>query len=281
MKKFTKAVLIIAAVFAVIGVGCCVAALALGVTRSEAEEALTNDYGQRVRNFSSRIHLGDWDHEDDQYTIGTGKHTFGDIRYIDVEFVSGDLHLLPAKDDMVTVNVKRQETGKETSVYLNDSDTLMLENDYRNSNCEVEIYIPDNVTMENMEINMDAGTVTVDTLNTRYLDVEIGAGEFKSSGKIYAEESDWELGTGAIDVKELECINADFSCDVGTIDVAIIGSENDYDQIISCDMGTVTIGGRKYASMSEDHDRMVDNPVGTIEADCGVGTIDITFKENK
>ena len=86
------------------------------------------------------------------------------------------------------------------------------------------------------------------------------------------------MGTGNVDLENLNVQNLEADCGIGNIDLDINGKESDYDYEISCSAGAVDIGDSSYSGIG--HEKKISNPgaSGKMDLDCGVGNITVDFE---
>lgn len=86
---------------------------------------------------------------------------------------------------------------------------------------------PKNVRFKETSIEVAAGTVTMcDEFRTDDLDVSVAAGEFTNTGKIRAaSDTTIAVGTGNVELSELDINNLEVDCGIGNVDLGILGKE--------------------------------------------------------
>ena len=86
------------------------------------------------------------------------------------------------------------------------------------------------------------------------------------------------MGTGNVDLDNLNVQNLEADCGIGNIDLDINGKESDYDYEISCSAGEIDIGDSSYSGIG--HEKKISNPgaSGKMDLDCGVGNITVDFE---
>jgi hypothetical protein len=111
-----------------------------------------------------------------------------------------------------------------------------------------------------------------------------------------SEESNYNVGAGTIELKELqakdvsiECGvgrvfiegtitgNNDITCGVGNVELNLDGEEDDYSYDIESGVGNINIEDDHYQSIS---DKRINNDgaVGAFKLDCSVGNITVDFQ---
>ena len=81
-----------------------------------------------------------------------------------------------------------------------------------------------------------------------------------------------DCNMGNIDIKNADAQQSVLDCDMGNIDVNFIGNSNEYEISKDVDMGSVNIKESKRDCENVRNKR-------TIEVNCDMGSVDVTFKE--
>lgn len=209
MKKFTKGMLIAAGIFGAVGIGLTTAGGVMGASMSELtgveslKRVLLVADGDYDYDDSDDYDSDDYD-DDDDYDDSSDYDDSDDYddsedyaRAVDEDEEDGTVYQLkyqPAKldielkyDDLILeegdsfcVRVY-DDSGKNVTV-KESSDTLKVKSTKKLSkNRKVCISYPEDVKLQELEIEMGAGTVYLNRdIETEKLSVEMGAGEFES-----------------------------------------------------------------------------------------------------
>jgi len=164
------------------------------------------------------------------------------------------------------------------------------------SNNIITLYIPDGASIQNVEIDLGAGTVDIDKLTAGNVSFDVGAGAVNvenmdvhkvsadlGAGKITingtAMDAEIDIGMGSFKWTGNISRDMDLSCSMGSVDIGLKGEdEKGHNYSISCSAGQVKVGGRKYAAGVGDMD--IDNgAIGTFDIDCSMGNVNIYFIE--
>lgn len=181
-----------------------------------------------------------------------------------------------------------------------ESETLVVEYDtqhhYRTSNhAKIVIEIPKGMQFGTVELNIGATDAEIEGLSCRELALYVGAGELTTTGFTVTEKMNVSLGAGALDIGggtygdvNLDCgvgelsmagtVNGDLvaDCGIGEMEIELLGKkEQDYNYKISCGMGEVEVNGKSYSNLSGSYQATNAGAVGTIDLDCGMGSIDV------
>ena len=289
MKKSSKVMLLTAAVVGVVGMGMSIGGVAMGATITGLN---LSKYGfdgivKQTAKYISLDDKDDWEQDWDEITQLGPVETDGDKEIFEtaptseLEFsLSGDELKFQSYDgDKLRIEV----TGsKKDKVRIGtEDDSLILETTGRSQNREITVSYPKNVRFKETSIDVAAGTVTMcDEFRTDDLDVSVAAGEFKNAGKIsVANDTTITVGTGNVELSELDIYNLEVDCGIGNVDLDILGKEADYNYEISCSAGNVDIGGSSYSGIG--HNKNITNPNARrdMNLDCGVGNITVNFEK--
>lgn len=289
MKKSSKVMLLIAAVVGVAGIGMSIGGVAMGATIAGLN---LSKYGfsDAIKKTTKYVSLDDkdsWEQDWDEITQLGPVETDGDKEIFEtaptseLEFsLSGDELKFQSYDgDKLRIEVTGSKKDK-VRIGIED-DSLILETTGRSQNREITVSYPKNVRFKETSIDVAAGTVTMcDEFRTDDLDVSVAAGEFTNAGKIsVANDTTITVGTGNVELSELDIYNLEVDCGIGNVDLNILGKEADYNYEISCSAGNVDIGGSSYSGVG--HNKNITNPNARrdMNLDCGVGNITVNFEK--
>ena len=137
------------------------------------------------------------------------------------------------------------------------------------------IYVPANLELREISMESGAGQIEMKEIHAKEISLEIGAGQGILEG-FSAEKLEVECGAGEILLQGEVTRKAEIDCGVGTVEFEAKGEYEDYDYEISCGMGEVVIDGKSYSGL--DKDQTIKNGSDRkIEADCGMGKIEISY----
>lgn len=306
MKKFTKAALIITAVFVLLGGILCAAGFAVGFQYSEFRSMISDGV------FRMRNHSWDWqdDSEDDFFWGGPNEsYSFDGEEYTAIENLKldvdyGEVYIKEGSEKegiQVEVTYRKARHKRQIGV-TREGSTLQIEESgskhrLGSDNVKIIIKIPAGKEFADVSLVNSAGSIVISReLTAENLNLIVDAGEcdveksLTVSGKIYgkvgageidiaqAEAARMELraGVGAIEVDKAAADDVILDCGIGSISLEMAGRETDYSYIIDCSVGDVEIGKNSYSGIGSK--REVKNP-GNKQMDikCNVGEIEIEF----
>lgn len=121
---------------------------------------------------------------------------------------------------------------------------------------ELVLYIPKGYVFPEAELELDAGSMEIESISAAKLKLECGA--------------------GAMDVKYADTEAGELKCSAGRLDVGLFGVKSDYNYTIKSAVGTVQIGDESYSGVTTKQD-IRNNAEKEIELECTMGSIRIAF----
>lgn len=250
MKRFIKFSLILASVFALIGVFCMIAAFSMGMN--------WNQLIDMVQNGEFAIQSDDFI-KDHNYSKHEDHHDHEKCSDLDIEFLAGKLNIM--YDDVDSIEVKQE--GMENFSSKIDGNTLKIRGGKKGItkgySGYITIVIPEGYVFENVDMEIGAGQAEINDLCAESLDIEVGAGQAEL---INLDVQYFSASTGA-----------------GQIEAELAESEEDYNYDVECGIGEIKIGKNSYGGFGRD--THIENPGAKREMDieCGVGQIVIEFQK--
>ncbi len=279
MKKFTKGMLIAAGIFAAAGIGLTAAGGVMGASMSE----LTG-----VNSLKRILWMTEWDDDHDDYddiddyddddyedrvehdgmehsaemgqknmepaAVGNESATDGTVYQLKYQPTKLDIELkydelILEEGDSFCVRVY-DDNGKNVTV-KESSDTLKVRSTKKLSKTrKVCISYPEDVKLQELEIEMGAGTVYLNRdIETEKLSVEMGAGEFESKNPVTARKADLEIGTGSMTFADLSARKTAGECGLGELDLTLTGTQEDYNYDLECGVGNLDVGSDSYSGL--------------------------------
>ena len=307
MKKFTKGMLIAAGIFAAAGIGLTAAGGVMGASMSE----LTG-----VNSLKRILWMTEWDDDHDDYddidddddddyedrvehdgmehsaemgqknmepaAVGNESATDGivyQLKYqptkLDIELKYDELIL--EEGDSFCVRVY-DDNGKNVTV-KESSDTLKVRSTKKLSKTrKVCISYPEDVKLQELEIEMGAGTVYLNRdIETEKLSVEMGAGEFDSKNPVTAKEADLEIGTGSMTFADLSAKKISGECGLGELDLTMTGTQEDYNYDLECGVGNLDVGSDSYSGLGREKSISNTGADRKLDLECGMGNVSVDF----
>ena len=191
-----------------------------------------------------------------------------ELKYDDLILEEGDSFCVRVYDD----------SGKNVTV-KESSDTLKVKSTKKLSkNRKVCISYPEDVKLQELEIEMGAGTVYLNRdIETEKLSVEMGAGEFESKNPVTAREADLEIGTGSMTFADLSARKTDGECGLGELDLTLTGTQEDYNYDLECGVGNLDVGSDSYSGLGREKSISNKGADRKLNLECGMGNISVDF----
>lgn len=142
-------------------------------------------------------------------------------------------------------------------------------------NMVIDVYVPQDYTFNMVGLDIDAGTINIDTLNTKRLTVDVDAGRVKGD-HVVTKTIDVDVDAGNVDFDYLDGEDLSFDVDAGAISATLAGKEEDYSYDVSCDVGSVKVGDYHTSGISSKERGGYGSR--RIEANCDAGTIKIKME---
>lgn len=290
MKIFARVMLIIAGVFAMAGIGLTAGGVAMGATLESVDivQKIRSHYEDNdgfFLDFLDDWDDGDWDEDWDEDLVETMSNGEDGVRefYTDpVENVEIDLRydeLILQAYDGDTIHIEVENDEEENVRIRSDSNSLEIKSVKKKNNRIVTVSYPRSLEFKKMEIDVDAGTVSLeDKLAAKDFSINVGAGEFISEETITADKAEIEVGAGNAEISTLDAKKIEGECGMGNIIVDLAGRKEDYNYSLECGVGNISIAGEEFSGLAKE--RKVENKGAsrTVELECGMGNIEVDFE---
>ena len=118
------------------------------------------------------------------------------------------------------------------------------------------LYVPVTANLEMVELQLGAGSMEVNGLQTDNMQVSVEAGKLL--------------------VNELSAENISVNCTAGSVQLSVLGKEEEFNYEISCTAGNITLNEVLYTGIKEE--TTIENGSDKImDVNCAVGNIEISF----
>lgn len=281
MKRGWKLFWIICGVVAAVGAACCIAALVMGVSAEKIEERFPGGIGFIERHIEV-FDRNDWGDDAERERSGSGRN-FEGVRSIDIDLLAGEVNIYTQEDasNRIMVETDHVDSRLKLECYM-DEDELKIEStkklfslNHSKDAGEISIYIPRDMLLDEVSVEMAAGSLHVDDLQVTELSVEVDAGEAVVES-FSADEAEFKCGAGSITASGEARVSVDINCGVGEIMYTASGKETDYNYEISCGIGQVQCGADSYSGLGKEK-HIAHNAGKEMEIECGIGTVTIDF----
>lgn len=208
------------------------------------------------------------------------------INDIDIDLSSSNLII--KKGDKVLV-----ESNSKSVKYKIDGTTLKIKDSksslVNGTDSSVIVYIPDDVKLDKLNIDIGAGYLTAESVNVKKLDLNLGAGS-TTIDNLISDDTDIDTGAGSFTINSGSISNLDLDIGVGrTVITAGINGNSSIDTGI----GSLTLNlpnsgfytfdvdkGLGRVIINDDeifNDKIVGDGINTIRLSGGIGDIIVNF----
>lgn len=252
MRKFTKIALIVATIMGIVGIGCLIGAVSMGLTWGTFRDMLNDgklSFGTGVT----------WNSGEDGKADGSITEVDEVFHSLDVELKAGKLEIY--YDDVDKVQVEQEETPA-FKCYVEDS-TLHVEGGQtfgvNSTQARIVIRIPRNFSFAEFEL-------------------EVGAGEAAVDGVI-ANEASINVGAGKATITKLDAKEVDASVGAGELYLEVVGKKEDYSYNLECGIGELKVGDEAYDGLAGERTIKNKDAKHFLDVECGIGKMQIDFTE--
>lgn len=302
MKKGWKIFWIVCASVAGIGVVLAVVGVIMGATFGSIQAAFWN-YGhraeQRLEAIEDTVEVED-DFDEDEFldgadwvdrasnaeviSNGSTVHLDG-IRQLDVELshlrivleesTGTELEFQTSNipEDAAGELVLKQE-GEELDVFIRNEQNWKAIMKNRGEVGTLTMRIPKNQLTQMSFSIAGGGVLEAAQVQTGELDIEVGAGLIQLQN-VRVDALDLEVGAGDASVTGTINREASIDCGIGTVDLQLTGTQQDYSYSMECGAGVIQIGNDVYSGIS--NEKTIMNGGAMIEMECGAGEVTVGF----
>lgn len=221
-----------------------------------------------------------------------------DISKLNIE--AGGCKFFIAESEDENYYVEAQDTGKFQSYVHNGTLNLKVSKTYRLSQntlkCTVTLYVPANVHLDEVNIELGAGIMTGNNLTADKMKLETGVGSI-SLEQVNASELKLSAGAGILEIKDMTtdrlnaevgmgelvasgAINeqADVSCAMGNIELYLDGDREDFSYRLESVMGNITLDGSDYSGLGLEQTHNFNSAASkNINIECNMGNVEVDF----
>jgi hypothetical protein len=159
----------------------------------------------------------------------------------------------------------------------------------------ITVTLPEGFEASDFTLKVGAGSVAVDEVYAVKGNFSVDAGEIDINQLTISDESKYTVGTGKMTLSEAKVNNIivdsgvgsvdingevngenDIKCGVGSVNLNLDGTEEEYSYDVSCGIGNISIDGHSYKNIDGE---VIDNDAAdnSLKLDCGIGHISVDF----
>lgn len=208
-----------------------------------------------------------------------------DVNSVNITIKEGNNLKVETNNKYIKIN------AKNNYLKINEESHNLLNN---NNSGELIIYLPSAYLFDEVKIDNGAGKVNIEIIDTKELDLNLGAGKVSINNINVSEETNIEGGAGELTINNSNLKNLDLdmgvgkltltskltgnneiNAGVGNLDLNLVGTEQDYKIKLNKGLGNATINGEKIKDSTYS-----GNGINLIDIDGGIGNIEIEIKEH-
>lgn len=203
---------------------------------------------------------------------------FTDIQNLDFEIEVANVDIV--EYDGSTILVEAKDVNRKIRIIDNNGTLIIDDNSndfwgigiglYDHGN--ITVSVPRGTTFNYIDLDVAAGTIDVGTLSARSLEVNVEAGKF-TADTLVTTQGIFEVEAGKIEIYTLDGQDLEFDVAAGKINAILVGSEAEYRYQAECDVGSLTIGSYKAHGIESKDSGGSGNR--RIIAECDAGKINI------
>ena len=187
-------------------------------------------------------------------------------------------------------------TNKYVTTYQNNNNIVIKEKKHSllsKDNNKVIITVPDNFLLDIVEIDITSGSIKIDKLETKRLNLDLGSGTTKINNLLVTDKTKIDCGSGKflLNNGNLSNLNLDaglgdtilnakiignsnIETDIGKLELNLIGSINDYELTIDKGVGSIKLNNESLKDKS-----VVGTGNNYLLIEGGIGLTSITTSE--
>lgn len=190
-------------------------------------------------------------------------------------------------------NMKKvQAYQKDNSLFVKAvRDTLIDKDEKENL---LILYIPADLWLDSMELELGAGSMQLESLKARRLDVSVEAGKLTLDGvesgeltvslgagmvsmdQVNAQDMKLSAGAGSMEIDGLITGNVEADCAMGNIQMNLQGNKKDFNYELQCMAGNIVLEDEKHSGINEE--MLIDHAASKdMKLNCTMGNIKIVF----
>lgn len=139
------------------------------------------------------------------------------IDNIDIDLIYDNLNIKIGDKFSVETNSNNVKYAiKDSTLVVKENEKIW--NGFNNKKDELTIYIPSNIVLNKIDIDMGAGTLNIENINTRELALELGAGSTLIKD-IYSDNTNINTGAGSFTIVNGNINDLDLDIGVGKTNI--------------------------------------------------------------
>lgn len=217
-----------------------------------------------------------------------------DIKYLDIDISAARIDIKIGDSFSVESNIKNlQVVQKSNRLVIKQEKSAKIIGADKLNDAEITLFIPAKTVFNEVDISTAAGKLTVDSITSSILDLELGAGSATintlsilgsadidgGAGQINIlsgaiNNLDLDMGVGQLNLTSALRGNCSFDCGVGEVNVTLIGTSDDYRLSLEKGIGKIYVDDSTISKTD-----IIGAGPNHVKIDGGVGTINLKIKD--
>lgn len=305
MRKFMKGCAITALIFILLGLilgvsgslgngsthfspGEILSAVTLGRISEEKVDDWSDGVTEQIRENMGDVHydLEDKVDYDSDYEVKSGKielYVLGDdsqgITDLQVQAGGCVMKIQVSEDNCFRVEADgmRKFQGYVEGGTMEICGTSKASNNSEgNLGGSICLYVPEGYYFENTSLDLGAGSLSVEELQTGALEANVGAGKMTVE-ELSSRVAEVSVGMGSIRLTGDVTERLDGECSMGELKLTLAGAQTDFNYDLSCGMGELKVGDDSYNGLAQEK-QINNNASKNMELECAMGSVVVEFK---
>ena len=279
MKKTTKILLIGGILLVFVGaIIMLTTGSVLGMQKLQAfmengDFAITIDNMERIGHFFQK---GEFPERSEMLGVEKGKlGVSSEVQKLNIQFGAGEFHILESEDEYIYLEMDHSmpfEYGinQQNTLYVKPKKATMA-----SSIGNINLYLPKNMAFDEVDLELGAGELVVNSLETKEFEVSVAAGSAKLN-HLTCEQAELEVGAGELIVERGDIKNLSLDLAMGDVSLKLTGAEEDYDYDLACGAGEITVGSMSSSGFAFDKETSFGREK-KINVECAMGSVEVEF----
>lgn len=250
MKIFTRIMLIASGIMATIGAICMVIAFCMGLN--------VGMIGDMIAEGKLSFDIGDVHGIQIHTPVTTTQEITEPVEELELAYGAGTVYICYEEVENIIVEaagVLNFDASVEDGKLFVEGGLGIV----KNGTGALVVKLPKEYAFDKVSIEIGASSATIEGLKTKGFDITVGA------GKATIEE---------LDAKEIAV-----EVGLGQLELNLVGEETEYSYNVECGIGSVEIGGNKYAGLGASNQVDRTDAEREIDIECGVGDVTVKFEK--
>lgn len=200
---------------------------------------------------------------------------------IDLNVDLGSVTIAAGDDFGVEINawgagykVNHWYSGDTLTIESNDSDAFLP----ANCGSEITVYVPADVWLESLYVDLNLGDLTLAGLNLEYADIDLDLGSLTGEALTVTTSFYVDADLGEVNLFGDLGEYVDISADLGSVQLGLTKPASDYSWELEADLGSITVDGQDQKLV--DHEVTGGYGNRMIEVDASLGSITVDFGQD-